>query len=112
MGTLPTDYLNRVWDIFLYEGHPFLLRVALALTCCCRRAILESRSEDTILDCLRRPNLQWLPPSPDAFISLTQSLKLKDDDIRKQRIKMEAQVKRQTQQVPRMASNSISLPRN
>jgi hypothetical protein len=55
-----------------------------------------------------------LPATPEAFLSLTFSVKLKDDDMRKQRVKMEAQVKRQTQ-VPRAASSSttsgmISLP--
>lgn len=53
-----------------------------------------------------------LPPSPEAFLSLVCSLKFKDDDVRKQRVKMEAQIKRQTQ-APRAVpiAGGISLPR-
>ncbi|KDR79719.1 hypothetical protein GALMADRAFT_93552 [Galerina marginata CBS 339.88] len=110
--TLPPQYLNRVWDLFLFEGVPFLLRVALALITCCRRRLLESTSEESVLQTLLHPPQAWLPSTPDAFLSLVFSVKLKDDDVRKQRVKMEAQVKRQTQ-VPRAASTSgmISLPR-
>ncbi|KAF8956630.1 rab-GTPase-TBC domain-containing protein [Flammula alnicola] len=112
VGTLPPEYLNRVWDLFLFEGVPFLLRVALALVSCCRRRLLESTSDDAVLQLLRRPPAALLPPTPDAFLALAFAVKLKDDDMRKQRVKMEAQVKRQTQ-VPRTASTSgmISLPR-
>lgn len=97
-------------------GVPFLLRVALALVSCCRRRILESTSEESLLALLLHPPQSLLPPTPEAFLTLTFSVKLKDDDMRKQRVKMEAQVKRQTQ-VPRMASSSttsgmISLPRS
>ena len=93
-------------------GIPFLLRVALAIVTCCRLAILESTSEERVLEIFRHPPQSLLPPSPDAFLSLVCSVKLKDDDVRKQRIKMEAQVKRQTQ-VPRTVSTAggISLPR-
>jgi len=112
VGTLPPEYLNRIWDLFLFEGIPFLLRVALAIVTCCRLAILESTKEETVLSIFHHPPQSLLPPSPDAFLSLVYSVKLKDDDVRKQRIKMEAQVKRQTK-VPRMvsAAGAISLPR-
>ncbi|ESK95565.1 hypothetical protein Moror_12639 [Moniliophthora roreri MCA 2997] len=111
VGCLPSDYVNRVWDFFLYEGIPFLIRVGLAIIYCCRRALLDATSEELVLRYLRQPSPNWLPPSADAFISLTLSFKLKDDDIRKQRIKMEAQVKRQVQQAPRSTTGAISLPR-
>jgi hypothetical protein len=57
-----------------------------------------------------------LPATPKAFLSLTFFFKLKDDVMRKQRVKMEVQVRRQTQ-VPCAASSSatsgmISLPRS
>ena len=93
-------------------GIPFLLRVALAIVTCCRLVILESTSEDTVLGLFRHPPQSLIPPSPEAFLSLVCSVKLNDDDVRKQRIKMEAQVKRQTQ-VPRTVSTTggISLPR-
>ncbi|CAA7263558.1 unnamed protein product [Cyclocybe aegerita] len=113
VGTLPPEYLNRVWDLFLYEGIPFLLRVALALMICCRRKLLDATSEEVVLQTLAQPPSAWLPATLDAFLSLAFSVKLKDDDIRKQRVKMEAQVKRQTQ-APRpsnVGGAGISLPR-
>ncbi|KAJ7837054.1 rab-GTPase-TBC domain-containing protein [Mycena olivaceomarginata] len=112
VDALPLDYLNRVWDLFLFEGIPFLFRVGFALLYCCRQRVLESINQDSLFDVLIHPSPNWLPPSPDAFIALAYSFKLKDDDVRKQRIKMEAQVKRQTQ-TPRAkpASRSMSHPR-
>ncbi|KAJ7063506.1 rab-GTPase-TBC domain-containing protein, partial [Mycena amicta] len=94
---LPLEYLNRIWDLFLFEGIPFLFRVSLALFQCCRRQLLEAKSPDALFDILGQPSPHLLPPSPDALIALAFSVKLKDDDLRKQRVKMEAQVKRQTQ---------------
>jgi TBC1 domain family member 10 len=111
VGSLPTEYMNRIWDLFLYEGVPFLIRVSLAMVYCCRRAILEATSEEAILNVLRKPSPNWLPPSTDAFLSLVFAMKLKDDDVKKQRVKMEAQVKRQTQRMTTVPT-SISLPRS
>ncbi|KAF8627921.1 hypothetical protein AX15_004171 [Amanita polypyramis BW_CC] len=112
--SLPTDYVNRVWDIFMYEGIPFLIRVGLAVISCCRVQILQAGDDKTLLDVIHHPPLEVLPPNPDALIALVLNQKLKDEDVRKQRIKMEAQVKRQTQaQAPRRstAASAISLPR-
>ncbi|KAJ7702253.1 RabGAP/TBC [Mycena rosella] len=114
VDALPLEYLNRVWDLFLYEGIPFLFRVGLALFHSCRRRVLESINQESLFDVLNHPSPNWLPPSPDAFIALAYSFKVKDDDVRKQRIKMEAQVKRQTQ-TPRTnpaTTRSLSFPRN
>ena len=91
-------------------GAPFLIRVGLAIVYCCRRALLDATSEETVLHYLRHLSPTWLPPSPDAFITLALSFKVKDDDVRKQRIKMEAQVKRQAQQAPRPSGGAISFP--
>ncbi|KAG6914788.1 hypothetical protein DXG01_015319 [Tephrocybe rancida] len=112
VGFLPSDYLNRVWDIFLFEGVPFLFRVAIVLVSCCRRQIFEASSADAALSAVLRPSPEILPTSPEALITLALAVKLKDDDLRKQRVKLEAQVKRQTQ-APRTIStpSSISLPR-
>ncbi|KAJ7836619.1 rab-GTPase-TBC domain-containing protein, partial [Mycena leptocephala] len=96
VDALPHDYLNRVWDLFLFEGIPFLFRVSLALLYSCRRQVLEAINRDSLFDVLNHPSPNWLPPSPDAFIALAFSFKVKDEDVRKQRIKMEAQIKRQT----------------
>ncbi len=106
--------IRAVFNDLLYTGVPFLLRVGIAIMQCCRRSILEATNDSALLQLLRRPPSNLLPPSADAFLTLVFGVKLKDDDMRKQRVKMEAQVKRQTQ-VPRAASSSgmgmISLPR-
>ncbi|KAF8879123.1 rab-GTPase-TBC domain-containing protein [Infundibulicybe gibba] len=112
VNALPTEYLNRIWDLFLFDGIPFLIRVGLAIFSCCRRQILECTSEGVLLRYLRKPSSSWLPSTVDGFISLACSFKLKDDDVRKQRVKMEQIVKRQTQ-APKIVSmpGAISLPR-
>ncbi|KAH7920391.1 RabGAP TBC [Leucogyrophana mollusca] len=119
VGSLPVDYLHRIWDLFLYEGVTFLFRVGLALVQCVRHLILQATSEEAALEYLTHPPLACLPSSADAFLALTLSMKLKDDDVRKQRIKMEAQVKRQTQVrtlstngISGMQTASISLPKS
>ena len=94
-------------------GVLFLFRVGLAIFSCCRRTLLQSSSPEAVLDSLFRPPTTALPASPDALIELAFTMKLKDDDIRKQRIKMEAQVKRQTQiRPPTATTGKISLPRS
>ncbi|THH15095.1 hypothetical protein EW146_g5336 [Bondarzewia mesenterica] len=116
--TLPTEYFLRVWDIFLCEGVAFLFRVGLAVITCCRRALLDSTSDTAVLELLRRPPSVLLSSSPDTLVELATSVKLKDDDVRKQRTKMEAMLKRQTQvqaQARVLAqgqAQAISLPRS
>ncbi|OBZ78654.1 TBC1 domain family member 10B [Grifola frondosa] len=111
---LPSEHLKRVWDVFLFEGITFLFRVGIAIFSCCRRLLLQCTSRDALLELICRPPASCLPQNPEAFLELAFSVKLKDDDLRKQRNKMEAQVKRRTQ--PRTAPGvnvpSISLPKN
>ncbi|TFK78978.1 RabGAP/TBC [Polyporus arcularius HHB13444] len=114
---LPSEYLVRLWDIFLFEGVTFLFRAGLAIFSCTRRMFLQSASPEGVLDVLSRPPLAVLPPNPDAFVELAFSMKLKDDDIRKQRNKLEAQVKRRTAQtraspMSPATPQTISLPKN
>ncbi|KAF8637265.1 hypothetical protein AX17_002945 [Amanita inopinata Kibby_2008] len=114
VDTLPTDYVNRIWDVFMYEGVPFLIRVGLVIVKSCRRRILECNDDDAIIDLLHHPPVMLLPAHPDGLVTSALNQKLKDDDVRKQRIKMETQVKLQAQaQMIRKtaASSSISLPR-
>ena len=85
----------------------------MALLTCTRRTLLDTKGADACLALLRRP-----PPAliadrtPDALVELALAAKLKDDDVRKQRIKMEAAVKLQTQHTrkPQGSSPAISLP--
>ncbi|KAI0668813.1 rab-GTPase-TBC domain-containing protein [Trametes maxima] len=112
--SLPADYLLRVWDVFLFEGVTFLFRAGLAIFVCCRRLLLQSTSPDIVLEVLAHPPLSALPPNPDAFVEQALSVKLKDDDVRKQRNKLEAQVKRRTQPraSPMTTTPTISLPKS
>lgn len=128
---LPPDHLRRVWDIFLFEGKyfcafynssphltssstgvTFLFRAALAIFTCCKQALLDATSQEAVLSILLNPPPSVLPSQPDAFLDVAFSIKMKDDDVRKQRNKMEAQVKRQAQSRGIDVSRpSISLPR-
>ena len=91
------------------------MRVGLAIVSFVRRQLLECTSEEAALLLLHHPPAFNLPPTTENFLSFVHTIKLKDDDVRKQRIKMEAQVKRQTQQQqqlrPTNPGGSISLPR-
>lgn len=78
-------------------GVVFLFRIGLALVTCCHRTLRDIRTEADALAVLARPPPFLLLSSPSALIELSSSFRLKDDDIRKQRVKLEAQVKRQTQ---------------
>lgn len=135
--SLPTEYFERVWDIFLCEGKyssfflvsyacsivlcpgvPYLFRIGLALITNCRRRLLDCNSEEVALQVLHHPPPILLSSTADILIELANSVKLKDDDVKKQRTKMEAQIKRQTQQQQTrglLASSgggpAISLPR-
>ncbi|OSC97150.1 RabGAP/TBC [Trametes coccinea BRFM310] len=112
--TLPSNHLLRVWDVFLCEGVTFLFRAGLAIFACCRRSILQSTSSDSVLDVLAHPPIPALPSTPEAFIELAFSVKLKDEDVRKQRNKLESQVKRRTQPraSPLATTPTISLPKS
>jgi TBC1 domain family member 10 len=84
--------------IFGSLGVPFLFRVGLAIASCCRKQLLEARDGHTALALLSEPPSECLPDNVEAFVTLAYSMKLKDDDIQKQRLKMEAQLRKQNQQ--------------
>jgi len=111
---LPPEHLTRVWDIFLYEGPAFLFRVGIVLFFYIRRGVLEGQhTPPTLLSALHsRPSpSSGFPADPEAFIEAAFSVKLKDDDIRKQRTKMEEQARRQTTLTRTMTGAAISTPR-
>ncbi|KAG6334531.1 hypothetical protein ID866_4565 [Astraeus odoratus] len=117
VGTLPIDHLHRIWDMFLYEGVTLLFRIGLAIVHCVRHLLLQATSEEIALAHLIHPPVACLPSSPEDLLTLSFNMKLKDD-VRKQRVKMEAQVKRQTQAralpangISSRQTTSISLPR-
>ncbi|PPR07716.1 hypothetical protein CVT24_003258 [Panaeolus cyanescens] len=87
---LPGEVAVRVWDVFLYEGIPFLVRTALALTSLLKRPILElpptPQSQRTLLNVLSSPSPSLIPP-PEVFLSIAWGVKFKDDDFRKVREK-------------------------
>lgn len=123
----PPDFLLRVWDVFLFEGTPscdgnahrelreiagiaFLIRVGLAVISCCRQSLLQCKGQEQLLATLARPPSRSLPSTPDALIELAFSVKLRDDDVYKQRNKLEAQLKRQMQMRPHLSSARVSTP--
>ncbi|EJD04610.1 RabGAP/TBC [Fomitiporia mediterranea MF3/22] len=116
--TLPQDYVNRIWDVYLCEGArpPFLFRIGVAILACCRSAIESTSDRAAVVAFLMRPEtLSLLPEDPEEFINIALAAKIKDEDIKKQRVKVEAHMKQQTQTAqrstaPRLVS-SISLPR-
>ncbi|KAJ3548368.1 hypothetical protein NM688_g5306 [Phlebia brevispora] len=119
MEALPSEHAQRVWDIFLFEGVVFLFRVGLAIMQCCKQTVMQTAERDAVLNTLLHPPALCLPSNAETFLEMASSVKLKDDDVRRQRTKLEAQVKRQTQarahtsQVTASgAVPSISLPRS
>ena len=77
----------------IHTGVVFLFRIGLALVTCCRRTLRDVRTEADALAVLAHPQRTLLPSSPATLIELSSSFRLKDDDIRKKRDKLEAQVK-------------------
>lgn len=100
-------------------GVVFLFRVGLAIVQCCKQTVMKTPERDAVLNILLHPPALCLPANSEAFLEIAASVKLKDDDIRKQRTKLEARVKRQTQArahstqvITNGAPPSISLPRS
>ena len=91
-------------------GIVFLIRVGLAVISCCRQSLLQCKGQEQLLAMLARPPPRSLPPTPDALIELAFSVKLRDDDIYKQRHKLETQLKRQMQTRPHLSSARVSTP--
>ncbi|KAI0070101.1 RabGAP/TBC [Panus rudis PR-1116 ss-1] len=111
VDVLPVEYLYRVWDLFLFEGVTFLFRIGISIFSCLKRVIMDTSDRDFILTALLHPPLPCLPPNADALLEQAFAVKLKDDDVRKQRNKMtEAQMKRQTQARPSPLSSQSSIP--
>ncbi|KAI0294144.1 hypothetical protein BC826DRAFT_1185792 [Russula brevipes] len=50
VGALPSDYFQRVWDVFLSEGVVFLFPVGLAIVTCCYRTLLGVHQETKALE--------------------------------------------------------------
>ncbi len=75
----------------------FLLRIGLAIVTCCHRTLLGIHQEAEALSILIRPPPFLISSSPETLIELANSFRIKDDDIRKQRVKLEAQIRLRTQ---------------
>lgn len=108
-----------VLDVFEIEvdsvGIPYLYRVGLVVVNCIRHLLLQANTEEAALAHLVRPPPACLP-SANELLVLAANVKLKDDDVRKQRIKMEQQLKRATQARPpngvtSVQTTAISLPK-
>ena len=75
----------------------FLIRIGLAIVTCCHRTLLGLHQESEALNVLTRPPSFLISSSPETLIELANSFRIKDDNIRKQRAKLEAQTKLRTQ---------------
>lgn len=83
-------------QLTLLSEPTFLFRLGLAILKLCRAFIMDAarcRSAEDARDFLIKPPVQIFPSYPDAIISSALSLKLKEDELRKLRPKIEAQVK-------------------
>jgi len=96
-GIVPPDHLYRLWDVLLYEGPIYLFRIALALLTLLRRPLMNVPAPEVpnVLDLLQKPPVAALPSDPDGLLAHTLTVKVRDDDIRKQRSKLETQLKQQ-----------------
>jgi len=94
--TLPEDYLERVWDFFLYEGSPFLFRLGFAVLSICRPFLMDASrglTKSDVLSYLVQPSASLFPADVNQFITSAFAARVKDDDLRKLRPKVEAQLK-------------------
>lgn len=104
VNTLPNRYLYRVWDVFICDGASWLFRVALTLLLASKAYIMSSPtiSASDVLDYLFRPPSQVLPVDADAFVAACFAVKLKEDELRKLRPKIESSLKQPTGSTSRL----------
>ena len=79
-------------------GPAFLFRVGLVILASARPFLEAALDRSALISTLARLPAAALPADPDALISNALSVKIRDDDVRKQRSKVEATLKRQTAQ--------------
>jgi len=82
-----------------FEGPVLLFRLGLAVLTFCRSFILDTsqcRSSAEALAFLLQPPVDVFPSDPDHIVSTAMAAKLREDDIRKLRPKIEARLKKQT----------------
>lgn len=103
-GSLNICFGNTGLLIFLWKGAPWLFRVALTLLIASKSFILSEpkKSSSDVLDYLFRPPLQVLPQDPDTFVAACLAVKLKEDELRKLRPKLEAALKPQSASTSRL----------
>jgi hypothetical protein len=91
-------WLQLLLSILGTSGAPFLFRIALVLLNCLRKQImaLTPKSSPGALAILLSISPQLLPTDPDQLISSAYSAKFKDDDMRKMRPKIEAQLRKES----------------
>ncbi|KIJ28878.1 hypothetical protein M422DRAFT_189175 [Sphaerobolus stellatus SS14] len=108
-GVLPLEHLHRVWDLFFYEGIPLLFRTGLAIFSYARPYLLNGPMDPSVTpkDYLLHPPAEIFPTNPEEFINQVLNVRLKDDDIRKARVKMEAAAKQQQQGIRKAGSIQV-----
>ncbi|KAF8329853.1 rab-GTPase-TBC domain-containing protein [Cantharellus anzutake] len=105
--TLPSSHLNRTWDvIMLFETAPILFRIGLAIISFAQPYIMNParcRTGAEALAYLSQPPAEIFPPDPDQIVQTAMSVKLKEDELRKMRSKVEHEVRKRSV-LPRTAT--------
>jgi hypothetical protein len=80
-----------------FPGPIYLFRIALALLTLFKRFLMNPPAPEVpnVLDLLQKPPVAALLPDPDDLLAHTLHVKVRDEDIRKQRSKLETQLKQQ-----------------
>jgi hypothetical protein len=96
-GMCAQPHHERLLKLMIYFPDPtFLLRLGLAVLKLCRPFIMNAarcRCAEDAIPFLLKPPTSVLPTYPDAIISSALVVKFNEDDLRKFRTKVEAQVK-------------------
>ncbi|KZT53459.1 RabGAP/TBC [Calocera cornea HHB12733] len=108
-NVLPSAHLQRVWDIYLLEGSSFLFRTGLVILQSAKRHLMSpSTFPPSALSYLTRPPANIFDPDPDSFIHRVASVRMRDDDLKRLRPKIEAQLK--PLQRPQIVNRDIIKP--
>ncbi|KZO92107.1 RabGAP/TBC [Calocera viscosa TUFC12733] len=109
-SVLPTAHVQRVWDIYLLEGSSFLFRTGLVILQSAKRHLMSpSTFPPSALSYLTRPPANIFDPDPDSFVNRVASIRMRDDELKRLRPKIEAQLKLSLQR-PQIVNRDIIKP--
>ncbi|EJT99136.1 RabGAP/TBC [Dacryopinax primogenitus] len=111
-SVLPPSHLQRVWDVYLLEGLGFLFRTGLLILQSAKRHLMASPTfPASALSYLTRPPADLFDPDPESFINRVASMRMRDDELKRLRPKIEARLKQtNTPQRPQIVNRDIIKP--